>query len=98
MKEIERRDPAEVLGSTSLPEPIAFASQRDFVRKVLAEEVDLRAAGTQYVPKEQESRASLEYRDAMNAAGSPSETVASGYVWRPGGELAPKVVNIGGKH
>jgi rubrerythrin len=96
-KEFERRDPAEVIGSTTLPEPIVFASQRDFVRKVLSEEVDLRAAGTQYVPKEQESRASREYRDALNSAGSPSETVAAGYEWSPGGELARKVVNLGAK-
>jgi rubrerythrin len=96
-KESERRDPAEVLATKTLPEPIAFASQRDFVRKVLSAEVDLRAAGTQYVPKEQESRASREYRDALNAAGSPSETVAAGYEYTPGGELARKVVNIGAK-
>jgi len=96
-KDSERRDPAEVLGSKSLPEPIVFASQRDFVRKVLSAEVDLRAAGTQYVPKDKETRASREYRDALNSAGSPSETVAAGYEWRPGGELARKVVNLGAK-
>jgi rubrerythrin len=96
-KEFERRDPAEVIGSTTLPEPIVFVSQRDFVRKVLSEEVDLRAAGTQYVPKEKETRASREYRDALNSAGSPSETVAAGYEWSPGGELARKVVNLGAK-
>jgi rubrerythrin len=96
-KEVERRDPAEVLATKTLPEPIAFASQRDFVRKVLSAEVDLRAAGTQYVPKEQETSASREYRDALNAGGSPSETVAAGYEYTPGGELARKVVNIGAK-
>jgi rubrerythrin len=96
-KEHERRDPAEVLGSKTLPEPIVFASQREFVRKVLAAEVDLRAAGTQYVPKDKDTRASREYREALNSAGSPSETVAAGYEWRAGGEFARKVVNLGVK-
>ena len=42
-KKYERRDPAEIL-PVDLPEPINFASQREFVRKVLSQEVDLRAA------------------------------------------------------
>ena len=41
-EQIEQRDPAEVLPAT-LPEPIDFTSQREFVREVLANEVDLRA-------------------------------------------------------
>lgn len=85
-KEVERRDPAEILPST-LPDPIAFASQRKFVREVLSREVDLRANGTQIVPLDQDSEASIAYRNQMNASGSPSETVAAGYVWTPGTEL-----------
>src|SRR5690606_39918137 len=98
-KKHERRDPAEVLsGEKQLPEPIDYSSQRQFVREVLAKEVDLRADGTQYVPADQEGRASVEYREHLNAEGSPSETVAAGYQWAPGGELARKVVNIGARH
>lgn len=92
-KEHERRDPAEVLPDT-LPDPIPHASQREFVRRVLAGEVDLRSVGTQYVDKAQESAASIACREALNADGSPSETVAAGYVWRPGTELNRKVVNF----
>ena len=92
-KEHERRDPAEVLPDT-LPDPIPHASQREFVRRVLAGEVDLRSVGTQYVDKAQESAASIACREALNAHGSPSETVAAGYVWRPGTELNRKVVNF----
>ncbi|MES2917458.1 MAG: hypothetical protein V4729_02455 [Pseudomonadota bacterium] len=84
----ERRDPAEILPAT-LPDPIAYESQRDFVRLVLNQEVDLRANGTQFVPRDQESRASQEYRNRLNAEGSPSQVVAAGYQWRPGTELAP---------
>ena len=92
-KEHERRDPAEVLPDT-LPDPIPHASQREFVRRVLAGEVDLRSVGTQYVDKAQESAASIACREALNADGSPSETVAAGYVWRPGTELNRIVVNF----
>ncbi len=88
-KQHERRDPMEVLPQ-SLPEPIAVASQREFVRKVLAGEVDLRAKGADFVPKAEESQASRDYRAQLNSEGSPSDTVASGYRWGPGTELQRK--------
>lgn len=88
-KKHERRDPAEVLQG-ALPKPVDFTSQRDFVRDVLAKEVDLRASGTQYVDIDQETQASIEYRDQLNSAGSPTDTVAAGYQWAPGTELTRK--------
>ena len=81
----------ETLAVDDLPEPIAFASQRDFVRQVSIQEVDLRARGTQFVGKGQESQASLDYRAYLNADGSPSEAIAAGYIWTPGTELNRKV-------
>ena len=89
-KQHEKRDPAELFPG-DLPEPIPFASQRDFVRQVLAQEVDLRAKGTQFVNKSQESQASIDYRAHINSDGSPSESVAAGYIWTPGTELNHKV-------
>jgi hypothetical protein len=89
LKKIEKRDPEEILPA-ELPERIPFASQREFVRETLASEVDLRTDGTEIVPKEKESKASLEYRKAVNAEGSPSETVSAGYRWAPGSELKLK--------
>ena len=86
-QKFERRDPAEILPN-ELPDPIAYASQRGFVRKVLQAEVDLRASGTQFVDKSKEPDRSLRYREQLNAKGSPSETVAAGYRWAPGTELA----------
>ena len=77
-----------------LPEPIPFESQREFVRATLAREVDLRASGPDFVDKEQEPQSSLDYRNHMNSEGSPSETVAAGYVWQPGTELTRKVANL----
>lgn len=89
-KKHEKRDPAEVF-SGLMPEPLRYESHRDFVRQVLKDEVDLRAKGTEFVDKAQESRASIDYRTQLNADGSPSETVASGYMWTPGTELNRKV-------
>jgi hypothetical protein len=74
-----------------LPKLIDYRSQRDFVRKVLAREVDLRAKGTDFVPKDEESAASIEYRNQLNADGSPSEMAAAGYEFTPGTELKRKV-------
>jgi hypothetical protein len=89
----EKRDPEELVGA-ELPDPIKFESQRDFVRKTLETEVDLRARGTQIVPLDQEGESSIAYRDHMNSEGSPSETVARDYRWRPGTELNANVVNF----
>ena len=89
-KRYEKRDPQEIF-SGDLPEPIAFASQRDFVREILLKEVDMRTNGTEFVDKANESPASIEYRRQLNSQGSPSENVASGYIWTPGTELAAKL-------
>jgi rubrerythrin len=92
-KEHEGRDPLEILPQ-AVPDPIPHASQREFVRRVLAGEVDLRAKGTAFVEQGQEGYASRKYREGLNAQGSPSEIVAAGYDWRPGTELNRKVVNL----
>jgi len=93
LKQIEKRDPAEVLPPT-LPEPIAFKSQRDFVRQTLLQEVDLRANGPNFVTPDEESPATLTYREQMNSEGSPSEAVADGYRWSPGTEVLRKAANF----
>lgn len=85
-KKVERRDPEEIIPET-LPDPIAFKSQRQFVREVLQNEVDLRANGKDFVSKDQESKFSLHYRKTVNAKGSPSEMVAQNYWWSPGTEI-----------
>ena len=82
----ELRDPWEIVPAT-LPDPITYESHREFVRETLEREVDLRANGTRFVSREQESPESLAYRERINRGGSPSETVAKGWTWRPGGEL-----------
>ncbi len=81
----EKRDPEELL-PRSLPDPIQFTSQRDFVRKALAE-VPFTANGFE-IGDLPESEATRRYRDFLNSAGSPSQMVAAGYRWTPGTELA----------
>lgn len=88
-KKYERRDPMEILPE-QLPEPIAFASQREFVQSTLLQEVDLRVRGEEFVPLSEETEASIRYREHMNSEGSPTEAVAEGYVFNPGTELAPR--------
>ncbi len=88
-KKIEQRDPMEILPS-HLPNPIAFESQREFVRNVLENEVNLSADGPNFVDRSKENDRTLRYRQQLNASGSPSEQVAAGYRWAPGTELTRK--------
>ncbi len=93
-KQHEKRDPEEIVGD-KLPDPIPFESQREFVRATLANEVDLRTKGADFVGLEEEPQESIDYRNFMNSQGSPSEAVATGYIWAPGTEvLSKKVVNL----
>jgi hypothetical protein len=86
-KEVERRDPAEVLGSGKLPAFIKFKSQRSFIREVVEKETSMRKNGTRFVDEAQEGESSLVYRDQLNADGSPSTAVAATYSWMAGTEL-----------
>jgi rubrerythrin len=88
-KAVEKRDPAEII-DTDFTAPLPFKSQRDFVRRVLHSEVDLRTNGPAFVPRVQESAASLHYRTHINSDGSPSEAVSAGYIWSPGTEMTRK--------
>jgi hypothetical protein len=92
-KDVGRRDPAEVLPAT-LPTPIEYTSHRAFVRETLANEVQLRARGTQFIPASEEKPdwPSVKYREQLNSDGSPTETVAAGYVWMPGTELSGEAI------
>jgi len=88
-KRLENRDPAEVLPET-IPSPIEYVSNREFVRQTLRNEVNLRTKGPNFVPLEDEGKGSIEYRRHMNSEGSPARIVTAGYIWTPGGELTKK--------
>ena len=85
-KKHERRDPAEILAGP-MPKLMKLKSQRDFIRKVISEEVDLRALGINFVPREDEGRLTLDYRQHMHSQGIPADIVSAGYSWHPGTEL-----------
>jgi len=91
-QQLERRDPAELLGDGKLPPFIEFSSQREFVRRVVETETQLRKNGTQFVDESEEGKSSLEYRAHINSEGSPSETISSTYSWMPGTELVRQKV------
>jgi hypothetical protein len=90
-KDIERRDPAEVLPD-ELPDMIDYTGHREFIRKVLDREVDYTAEGHRIGPRAQfnDGARSAEYRDHLNKDGSFTDMVAENYVWRPGTELADR--------
>ncbi len=77
LERYEGRDPAEFF-PPSLPDvPLTFESNKDYVRQVLAEQVDLHPDGPLYttiddLPKDHRSR---KYRDTVNAGGVPTEEV-----------------------
>jgi len=83
----EKRDAAEIL-SSSLPKPIRYESHRDFIRQTLRTELHLSAVDSNFVDRSQETERTRDYRNHMNSEGSPSDTVAAGYIWTPGTELA----------
>jgi hypothetical protein len=86
-KDLERRDPQEVLGDGALPDPIEFRAHRDYVRSVLSAEETLSKNGADFVPRNKEGQSSVAYRETLNSMGSPSTNVSEGYVWTPGTEL-----------
>jgi rubrerythrin len=83
----ERRDAASILPAT-LTDPIDYASHREMVRQVLAEEVEMASIGAEFVNPGEGSKASIACRERLAARGAPSELVAAGYRWTPGTELA----------
>jgi hypothetical protein len=82
----ERRDAAEVLEGT-LRQPLAYEPHREMVREVLRREVHLGADAAHLVDREHEPERTRQYRSRLNAKDQPSNVVAAGWTWSPGGEL-----------
>jgi rubrerythrin len=88
LQKFEKRDAQEIVPNIMV-DPIRYESHREYVRKVLREEVSFRADGTEILdgdklPKDHRSN---QYAEQLNSEGSPSETAAAGYIWVPGTEL-----------
>ena len=86
MRRYEGVEPEEIL-PTELPEPTLFQENKDYVRQVLASQIDLRTMGTQFVPLDQvppDSRY-FEYQQMVNGGGYvPSERVIEEHVAKQG--------------
>ncbi len=61
----------------SLPAPLQFKSQVNYVREILATQIDYNAFETEIRPPDQlpENRRYVECQDLLNAQGAPSEEV-----------------------
>lgn len=77
IKRHEDRDPQQLV-PTQLPEPLLFEPQIDYVRQVLAEQMDWNANGTEIGPVEQigSSRFYGMYQESVNSGGMvPSQEI-----------------------
>ncbi|HAR63558.1 MAG TPA: hypothetical protein DCS13_08855 [Candidatus Margulisbacteria bacterium] len=76
MRRYEGREPESILPQ-SLPAEIKFESNVDYVREVLANQVNLTAMGTEFVPFDQipPDYRYFMYQNKVNSGGAPSEMV-----------------------
>jgi hypothetical protein len=82
MRRYEGIEAEEVLPA-ELPEPTLFQENKDYVRKVLASQIELRTIGAQFVPLDQMPKDSkyFEYQKAVNGGGFvPSEQVIEDHI------------------
>jgi hypothetical protein len=77
MRSLEGRDPAEMLPPSLPATPVSFEPNKDYVRRVLAEEVDLRTDGLDYVDVDDlpDDHRYFRYQEIVNAGAAPSEMV-----------------------
>lgn len=86
-EQFERRDASEVLDSV-INTPVSYEPHREYIREVLRREAGLGAQGHDLVPREDEPERTRQYRARLNAKEQPSNLVAAGWTWKPGGELS----------
>jgi hypothetical protein len=77
MRHYEGREPAELLPEALPDVPVTFETNKDYVRQVLASQIDLRTDGLTYVPLDElpDGHRYFEYQERVNASGNPSELV-----------------------
>ena len=77
MRRLEGRDPAELL-PPSLPDTaVTFEPNKEYVRSVLAEQIDLRADGYDYVALNElpDDHRYFTYQNTVNEGGNPTEEI-----------------------
>jgi hypothetical protein len=77
MRRLEGREPADLLPPALPQVPVTFEPNKDYVRDVLATQVDLRADGLDFVPVGElpPDHRYFTYQKTVNARGNPSEQV-----------------------
>jgi len=96
MIQYENKDPMEMFPD-SLPAPLKFESNVDYVREILATQTDFNANGTEFIPGSQMPKDSKYdmYQQAVNQGGTPSEQVIEQHVSKKGEEYRQE---LRGKH
>ncbi|MFP5264087.1 MAG: hypothetical protein ACLGJB_19570 [Blastocatellia bacterium] len=88
MRHHEGIEPEEILPAT-LPEPTRFQENKQYVREVLTNQINLRTQGTQFVPLDQlpQDARYFTYQQQVNGGGMvPSEDVIDQHVNAQGGD------------
>jgi hypothetical protein len=77
LRRYEGVEPAEILPKALPDTPVSFEPNKDYVRQVLASQVDLRPDGLGYTPVEAlpDEHRFFAFQDTVNAGGAPSEQV-----------------------
>jgi rubrerythrin len=92
MKKYEKRDPQELFPS-AFPKPIIFQSNIDYVRDVLAKQINYNALETEFLPPDKfphDGRYGA-YQSTVNAEEVPSELVIEQHRQKMGGEYRQEI-------
>lgn len=89
LRKFEGIEPEELLPASLPATPVTFEPNKQYVREVLAAQVDLRTDGTAYVPVEQlpDSHRYFTFQKTVNAGGSPMDMVVDEEVSAHGHEF-----------
>lgn len=87
MKQVEGVDPTEML-PREMPAPMVFQENKDYVRDVLAAQVDLTSKESEFVPLADlpKNHRYFEYQKVVNEGGVPSEQVIEEMLRKNGGD------------
>lgn len=79
LRKKEGKDPVEVLGADKIDSAITFEANRDYVDRILDEQVQYQPYNLEFVPEPELPKdwPSFAFRDRMNAGTPPSEEVVS---------------------
>lgn len=77
MRKVEKRDPVEMMVAPAFERVLTFEPNKEYVRKVLAEQIDLTAKDSDFVPVSTlpHDDRYFAYQGAVNAGGTPTEDV-----------------------